>query len=317
MNNHQVPAPSPAVLPRWDGGSPSGARATGVPPTAKPSPPRSPAPTPRSWPKPSAAASPPNTSSASWPKPTRPRAPAASAPCSAAKACTPRCWPPGAASAQAGVLQALTPQKRGPKSRRDPLAEENRTIAPREPAPHRATAQSRDRHRCSKKSGRAVGSPDPDGRPGGEALMDAVLRLSPTVGIESACDALGVARASFYRQRPLLGPPPWPAPLPLNVARPTPARALSSDERQSVRDMLNSERFQDAHPPLSRPRCSMKANTIARPAPCIGCWRQDGATRERRDQLVHPAYQKPELLATAPNQLSRYRGLRSLGANGL
>ena len=36
--------------------------------------------------------------------------------------------------------------------------------------------------------------------------MDAVLLLSVTVGIESACDALGVARASFYRQRPLLGP---------------------------------------------------------------------------------------------------------------
>ena len=28
-----------------------------------------------------------------------------------------------------------------------------------------------------------------------------------------------------------------------------------------------------------------------------------GETRERRDQLTHPAYQKPELLATAPNQL--------------
>ena len=35
--------------------------------------------------------------------------------------------------------------------------------------------------------------------------MDAVLQLSSTVGIESACDVLGVARASFYRQR-LLGP---------------------------------------------------------------------------------------------------------------
>jgi hypothetical protein len=36
--------------------------------------------------------------------------------------------------------------------------------------------------------------------------MDAVLQLSSTIGIESACDVLGVARASFYRQRPLLGP---------------------------------------------------------------------------------------------------------------
>jgi hypothetical protein len=30
---------------------------------------------------------------------------------------------------------------------------------------------------------------------------------------------------------------------------------------------------------------------------------EEGATRERRDQLTHPTYQKPELLATAPNQL--------------
>ena len=36
--------------------------------------------------------------------------------------------------------------------------------------------------------------------------MEAVQELAPTVGIESACDALGVARASFYRQRPVLGP---------------------------------------------------------------------------------------------------------------
>ena len=30
---------------------------------------------------------------------------------------------------------------------------------------------------------------------------------------------------------------------------------------------------------------------------------EDGATRERRDQLTHPQYRKPELLASAPNQL--------------
>src|SRR5450756_1963918 len=28
-----------------------------------------------------------------------------------------------------------------------------------------------------------------------------------------------------------------------------------------------------------------------------------GVGRERRDQLIHPPYQKPELLATAPNRL--------------
>jgi hypothetical protein len=78
--------------------------------------------------------------------------------------------------------------------------------------------------------------------------MDAVLQLSTTVGIESACDALDVARASFYRQRPLLGPTlsaPLPAP---PAARPTPARALGADELLAVRAVLNSERFQDCSP---------------------------------------------------------------------
>ena len=98
--------------------------------------------------------------------------------------------------------------------------------------------------------------------------MDAVLQLSSNVGIESACDALGVARGSFYRQHPLLGPtlsvpPPTPA------VRPIPARALSSDERQSVRALLNSERFQrTARPQPFMQLCSMKANMFARLGPC-------------------------------------------------
>ena len=44
--------------------------------------------------------------------------------------------------------------------------------------------------------------------------MDAVTHLAPTVGIVAACDFLAVARASFYRQRPVLGPPASPAPEP-------------------------------------------------------------------------------------------------------
>jgi hypothetical protein len=41
--------------------------------------------------------------------------------------------------------------------------------------------------------------------------MDAVTHLSPTVGVVAACDFLGVARASFYRQRPVLGPSVGPS----------------------------------------------------------------------------------------------------------
>ena len=93
--------------------------------------------------------------------------------------------------------------------------------------------------------------------------MDAVLQLSSTVGIESACDALGVARASFYRQRPLLGPTLSVAPPAPPAARPTPARALDAEELQAVRAVLNSQRASRiARPPRSTPLYSMKFGSV-------------------------------------------------------
>jgi putative transposase len=126
--------------------------------------------------------------------------------------------------------------------------------------------------------------------------MNAVDRLAPTIGIESACEALGVARASFYRQ-PVFGPA-WPAP-----ARPTPARALSAEERETVREVLNSVRFQDCAPAAIQATLLEEGQYLCSTRTMYRVLNKDGATRERRDQLTHPAYQKPELLATAPNQL--------------
>ncbi len=132
--------------------------------------------------------------------------------------------------------------------------------------------------------------------------MDAVLQLSPTVGIESACDMLGAARASFYRQRPPLGPA-LPVPLPAPVVRSMPARALRGDERESVRAILNSERFQDCSPAAIHATLLDEGQYLCSTRTMYRVLEKDGATRERRDQLIHPEYQKPELLATAPNQL--------------
>jgi len=133
--------------------------------------------------------------------------------------------------------------------------------------------------------------------------MDAVLLLSVTVGVESACDALGVARASFYRQRPLLGPalsahPPAPP-----AARPTPARALGAEEIQAVRAVLNSQRFQDCSPAAINATLLDEGQYLCSTRTMYRVLEEDGATRERRDQLTHPQYRKPELLASAPNQL--------------
>jgi putative transposase len=132
--------------------------------------------------------------------------------------------------------------------------------------------------------------------------MDAVLQLSSTVGIEAACDALGVARASFYRHRPLLGPA-LSVPPATTAVRPISARALSSGERESVRALLNSERFQDCAPAAIHAALLDEGQYLCSARTMYRVLEEDGATHERRDQLTHPPYQKPELLATAPNQL--------------
>jgi putative transposase len=126
--------------------------------------------------------------------------------------------------------------------------------------------------------------------------MSAVDQLAPTVGIASACEMLGVARASFYRQ-PVFGPA-LPSP-----PRPTPARALSTEECETVRSTLNSTRFQDCAPSAIQATLLDEGQYLCSTRTMYRVLNKDGASRERRNQLTHPVYQKPELLATAPNQL--------------
>jgi len=98
--------------------------------------------------------------------------------------------------------------------------------------------------------------------------MEAVTHLSPTVGVVAACDFLGVTRASFYRQRPLLGPSASPLPEPsLPADPPAPARALSPDERASVRPSYMINDFKTARRRPCRPPCWTKVSTIARLGP--------------------------------------------------
>jgi putative transposase len=127
--------------------------------------------------------------------------------------------------------------------------------------------------------------------------MDAVTQLRPTLGVVAACDCLGVIRASFYRQRPVPGLAAAPAP------RPTPARALSPLERAGVLSVLHAERFQDRAPAAVQATLLDEGQYLCSTRTMYRILAGQGESRERRDQLVHPAYQRPELLATAPNQL--------------
>ena len=127
--------------------------------------------------------------------------------------------------------------------------------------------------------------------------MPAVSELAADVGIRSACEALHVPRASYYRWQCRAG-----AVVEANP-RPRPVRALTPIEQEAVLAQLHDERFQDRSPAAvyatlldeGHYHCSIR--TMYR---LLG---QRGESRERRDQLAHPPYQKPELLATAPKQL--------------
>lgn len=133
--------------------------------------------------------------------------------------------------------------------------------------------------------------------------MDAVLALSPQVGIQAACDCLGVARATFYRQRPPVGPPePTVAPEP-PAPRPKPARALEESERAEVLAVLHQDRFQDCAPAAIQAQLLDEGRYLCATRTMYRILAEQGESRQRRDQLVHPPYQKPELLATAPNQV--------------
>jgi putative transposase len=134
--------------------------------------------------------------------------------------------------------------------------------------------------------------------------MDAVLELAPRVGIQSACLSLGVPRATFYRQRPLLGPlSPEAVSDDQPSARSRPARALAESEQQQVLSVLHSERFQNAAPAAIHAQLLDEGQYLCSPRTMYRLLERRGESRERRDQLIHPPYQKPELLATAPNQV--------------
>jgi putative transposase len=125
-------------------------------------------------------------------------------------------------------------------------------------------------------------------------MTTAVLELAPVVGLVAACAALAVSRATFYRHQVPSQPP---------APRPTPPRALPPERRRDVLAVLNSERFADKAPRqvwadlLDEEKLLCSVRTMYR------ILAASGEVRERRDQLRHPSYAKPELLATAPNQV--------------
>jgi putative transposase len=137
--------------------------------------------------------------------------------------------------------------------------------------------------------------------------MNAVEQLAPEVGAASACRMLGLARATLYRRRQPKAKPATPSP------RPKPPRALSIQERQHVLEVLHSEPYADKAPAeiyadlLDQGRYLCSIRTMYR---ILG---EHSEVRERRNQLRHPHYAVPQLVATAPNQVWSWDITKLLG----
>jgi putative transposase len=141
--------------------------------------------------------------------------------------------------------------------------------------------------------------------------MNSTLTLSEHVGKRGPVKPWGVARASLYRYTQPTGPT-------IPLSRPTLPRALSLEERATVLDQLNSERFIDQAPAQVYATLLDEGHYLCSVRTMYRILDQYDQVRERRQQLTHPTYQKPELLATGPNQVWSWDITRLLGpASGL
>ena len=117
--------------------------------------------------------------------------------------------------------------------------------------------------------------------------MNTAGSLSEDVGIKSACDALVVPRASFYRWRDR------DKHCMKNHCRPMPPLALRDDERKEVLDTLHEERFMDRAPRQVYTALLDEGIYMCSVRTMYRILEENQEVRERRNQLRHPNYKKP------------------------
>lgn len=133
--------------------------------------------------------------------------------------------------------------------------------------------------------------------------MQEAEQLSGKINVSAACQALGAPRSSFYRAKKTAK----------SATHTTPLRALNPAEKMEVREVLNSERFQDQAPREVYATLLDEGTYFCHWRTMYRILEESDEVRERRDQLRHPLYQKPELLATGPKQVWSWDITKLLG----
>ncbi|MEK7860591.1 MAG: IS3 family transposase, partial [Chloroflexota bacterium] len=126
--------------------------------------------------------------------------------------------------------------------------------------------------------------------------MVAIEAVTTTGETSVLCQSVGLARATLYRRR-------RPARSSMRRPRTPSSRALVPAERQAVLDVLHSDRFVDQSPAEVQATLLDEQTYLCSTRTMYRVLAAADEVRERRDQMRHPAYAKPELVATAPNQI--------------
>jgi putative transposase len=137
-------------------------------------------------------------------------------------------------------------------------------------------------------------------------MLTAADLLSEHVDTKLACEVLKVSRASYYR---------WKYPKKTEIKAPQKPhhRALSNSERQDVLNTLHEMRFVDKAPAEIYSILLDEGQYICSPRTMYRILESENEIRERRNQLRHPKYSKPELLATGPNEVWSWDITKLLG----
>lgn len=134
--------------------------------------------------------------------------------------------------------------------------------------------------------------------------MEVVGEHRASFGVKPTCGVLGIGRASYYRRqssRPraaMVGPH---------------SRALSSGERQRVLSLLHDKRFCDQAPAEVYASLLDEGHYLCSERTMYRILAENHEVRERRDQLRHPRYAAPELLASRPNEVWSWDITKLLG----
>ena len=133
-------------------------------------------------------------------------------------------------------------------------------------------------------------------------MISAANSLADQVGVAGACRALHLPRSALYRARAARRASALPVAATTGPA-PRPPLALSELERRVALDVLNSPRFANCAPAAIHAQLLDEGRYVASVRTMYRLLQGCAGVRERRNQLRHPEYAKPELLAVVPNQV--------------